>query len=180
MLCLVAQLCPTVCDPMDCNPPGSSVHENSPGKNTRVDCYALLQGILLTQRLNPHLLYLLHCRWILYQLSYQGSASHRLPGTKLLLHLRILATAPAVRNRALPGSWCFEGEIGMQGFWQRGGERNWRQRRKCRTGLAAELVLIHSNRLSCWLSLFQPARCSVAFLCRSWRESPGRQAERVL
>ena len=23
----VAQLCPTLCDPMDCNPPGSSVHE---------------------------------------------------------------------------------------------------------------------------------------------------------
>ena len=21
------QLCPTLCDPMDCNPPGSSVHE---------------------------------------------------------------------------------------------------------------------------------------------------------
>ena len=23
---LIAQLCPTLCDPMDCNPPGSSVH----------------------------------------------------------------------------------------------------------------------------------------------------------
>ena len=26
VLCLVAQLCPTLCDPMDCGPPGSSVH----------------------------------------------------------------------------------------------------------------------------------------------------------
>ena len=26
MLCLVAQLCSTLCDPMDCSPPGSSVH----------------------------------------------------------------------------------------------------------------------------------------------------------
>ena len=26
VLCLVAQLCPTVCDSMDCSPPGSSVH----------------------------------------------------------------------------------------------------------------------------------------------------------
>ena len=26
MLCLVAQLCPTLCDPMDYRPPGSSVH----------------------------------------------------------------------------------------------------------------------------------------------------------
>ena len=25
-LCLVAQLCPTLCDPMDCSPPGSFVH----------------------------------------------------------------------------------------------------------------------------------------------------------
>ena len=24
--CLVAQLCLTLCDPMDCSPPGSSVH----------------------------------------------------------------------------------------------------------------------------------------------------------
>ena len=26
VLCLVAQSCPTLCDPMDCSPPGSSVH----------------------------------------------------------------------------------------------------------------------------------------------------------
>ena len=41
---LVAQLCPTLCDPMDCSPPGSSVHGDSPGKNTGVVCHALLQG----------------------------------------------------------------------------------------------------------------------------------------
>ena len=27
MLCLVTQSCLTLCDPMDCSPPGSSVHE---------------------------------------------------------------------------------------------------------------------------------------------------------
>ena len=26
MLCLVAQLCPTLCNPMDCSPAGFSVH----------------------------------------------------------------------------------------------------------------------------------------------------------
>ena len=31
---LVIQLCLTLCDPMDCSPPGSSVHGDSPGKNT--------------------------------------------------------------------------------------------------------------------------------------------------
>ena len=36
---------------------------DSPGKNTRVGCHALRQGIFPTQRLNPGLL---HCRWILY------------------------------------------------------------------------------------------------------------------
>ena len=30
---------------MDCSPPGSSVHQDSPGKNTGVGCHALLQGI---------------------------------------------------------------------------------------------------------------------------------------
>ena len=28
------QSCPTLCDPMDCSPPGSAVHGDSPGKNT--------------------------------------------------------------------------------------------------------------------------------------------------
>ena len=46
---------PTLCIPMDCNPPGSSVR-GSPAKNTGVDCHALLHGIFLTQGLNPCLL----------------------------------------------------------------------------------------------------------------------------
>ena len=41
---LVTQLCPTLCDPMGCSPPGSSVHGGSPGKNTGVGCHALIQG----------------------------------------------------------------------------------------------------------------------------------------
>ena len=60
MLCLVAQSCPTLCNPMDCSPPGSSVHGDSPGRNTGVGCHALLQGIFPTQGWNPGLL---HCRW---------------------------------------------------------------------------------------------------------------------
>ena len=36
VLCLVTQSCPTLCDPMDCSLPGSSVHGDSPGKNTAV------------------------------------------------------------------------------------------------------------------------------------------------
>ena len=70
VLRLVAQSRPTLCDPMDCSPPGSSVHGDSPGKNTGVGCHALLQGIFLTQESNWGLP---HYRRILYQLSYQGS-----------------------------------------------------------------------------------------------------------
>ena len=43
---------------------------NSPGQNTGVDSLSLLQGIFPTQGLNPGLP---HCRWILYQLSYEGN-----------------------------------------------------------------------------------------------------------
>ena len=54
------QLCPTLFDPMDCSPPGSSIHGNSPGKNTGVGCHALLQGIFPTKESNLSLLHLLH------------------------------------------------------------------------------------------------------------------------
>ena len=39
---------------------------DSPSKNTGVGCHALLQGIFLTQGSNLNLLWLLHCRQILY------------------------------------------------------------------------------------------------------------------
>ena len=42
-VCSVAQLCPTLCNPTDCSPPGSCVHGIFPGKNTRVGCHFLLQ-----------------------------------------------------------------------------------------------------------------------------------------
>ena len=71
VLCLVTQSSPTLCDPLDCSPPGTSVHGDSLGKNTGVSCHVLLQGIFPIQGLNPGLL---HCRWIFYHLSYQGSS----------------------------------------------------------------------------------------------------------
>ena len=70
VLCLVAQSCLSLC-----NPPESSVHGDSPRKNTGVGCHGLLQGIFPTQVSNPGLL---HFRRILYQLSYQGSPNPEL------------------------------------------------------------------------------------------------------
>ena len=62
-MCLSAkslQSCSTLCNPMDCSPPGSSVHGDSPDKNTGVGYHALLQGIFPTQGSNLNLLCLLH------------------------------------------------------------------------------------------------------------------------
>ena len=105
VLCLVVQSCLTLCNPMDCSPPGSSVHgirqakilerlampssrglpkpgikPRSPtlqadslpsetprySKNIGIGILSLLQGIFLSYESNRGLL---HCRWILYQLS---------------------------------------------------------------------------------------------------------------
>ena len=112
MKMLVTQSCPTLCNPMDFSPPGSSVHGilqarilewivipfsrgsswprdrtqvscitdgfyqlsyQGRSKNTEVVSLSLLQRIFLIQESNQGLL---HCRWIIYQLSYQGSPQH--------------------------------------------------------------------------------------------------------
>ena len=54
---------------------------DSPGKNNGVSCHALLQGIFLTQELNPGLL---HCSQILYQLNSNTLATW----CKELTHLK--------------------------------------------------------------------------------------------
>ena len=71
--------CLTLCDPMDCSLPGSSVHGIL---QARMGCHFLLQSISLTQESNPGLQ---HCRQILYQLSYTGSPTL----TYTLIHLRL-------------------------------------------------------------------------------------------
>ena len=48
MKVLVAQ-CPPLCDPMDCSPPGSSVHGILQARRLEVGSHSLLQRILLTQ-----------------------------------------------------------------------------------------------------------------------------------
>ena len=55
---------------MDCSPPGSSIPENSPGKNMGMSGQALLRDIFPTQGFNPGLP---HYRQILYHLSHQES-----------------------------------------------------------------------------------------------------------
>ena len=71
LLCVsVTQSRPTLCDPMDCSPPGSSVRGILQARVLEWVAISLLQGILPTQRLNPGLL---HCGQIPYQLSARAA-----------------------------------------------------------------------------------------------------------
>ena len=67
--CLVAQLCPTLCDPVDCSSPGSS-SLGFPRQEYWSGSPFPCDGIFLTQGLN---LGPLHCRQFLYHRSHQQS-----------------------------------------------------------------------------------------------------------
>ena len=70
---LVAQSCPTLCEPMDCSLPGSSVHGIFQARILEWIAISFSRGIFPTQGLNRGLP---HCRQILYHLSHQGSPIH--------------------------------------------------------------------------------------------------------
>ena len=63
----VAESCPTVCDPLDFSPPGSSAHGILQARVLEWGCHFLLWGIVLTLGWK---LRLLHHRQILYHLSH--------------------------------------------------------------------------------------------------------------
>ena len=67
---LVAQLSVILCDPMDCSPPGSSVHGILQARILEFVAIPFSKGIFLTQGLNPDLP---HCRQILHSPNHQGS-----------------------------------------------------------------------------------------------------------
>ena len=54
---LVTQSCPTLCSPMDGNLPGSCVHGVLQARILEWVAISFLQGIFLTQVLNPYLLH---------------------------------------------------------------------------------------------------------------------------
>ena len=79
-LCCVffcAWSCPTLCD---CSLPYSSVHGNSPGRNTGVGCHAFLEGIFQSQGSNPGLP---HCRQILYWSGSPFPSPGELPNSEI-------------------------------------------------------------------------------------------------
>ena len=70
-LVMVSQSRLTLCDPVDCSPPGSPVHGILQAR--MLEWVALFQGIFLTWGWNPHHRHLLHYRQIFYPLSHLGS-----------------------------------------------------------------------------------------------------------
>ena len=73
-VCSVAQLCPVLCDPMDCNPSGTSIHRISQARTWNVLPFPS-PGDLLdpTQGSNPHLLSLLLWQVVSSPLSHLGN-----------------------------------------------------------------------------------------------------------
>ena len=71
-VCSVFQLCPSLCNPMNCTLPGSSVHGVFWARILEWGCQFLLQVIFPTQGLNLHLLCLLHWQANSLPLSHLG------------------------------------------------------------------------------------------------------------
>ena len=67
---------------------------DSQGKNTGVGCHIVLQGIFLTQELNPGLLCFLHCKQILYPLSHWGSPKNPMNSMKRQKDMTMKYEAP--------------------------------------------------------------------------------------
>ena len=86
-MCLIAQSCLTLCDPMDCNPPGSSVQGLLQASILDWVAMPSSRGIFSTQGSNPCLLHLLHYRWILYH-GATGEAPKEFPVMPLLCRQR--------------------------------------------------------------------------------------------
>ena len=72
------------------------MHGDSPGRYPGVGCYALLQGIFLTQGWNPRLLCPLPIRWILYLQSHWGSPRCRVSAAAAAA-AKLLQSCPTVR-----------------------------------------------------------------------------------
>ena len=67
------QSCPTLCEPMDCSPPGSSIHWISQARVLEWVTISFSRASSRPRDLDPHLLCLLMGRQLVYHLHHLGN-----------------------------------------------------------------------------------------------------------
>ena len=96
-LCVCAQSCPTLCDFMNCSPPGVSVHGIFQASILEWVAISFSRGSFwLTQGSNPGFP---HCRQMLYRLSHREAPKHKI-SVQLLSRVRLFATQWTISHQA--------------------------------------------------------------------------------
>ena len=91
------------CDPMDCSPPGSSVHGILQARILECVAIPFSRGSSLTQESNPGLL---HCRKILYQVSYEGRGGYLQSNwISIFIPISIIPQQPIIQGSPTSGPW---------------------------------------------------------------------------
>ena len=103
----VAQSCPSLCDPMDCSLPGSSVHGIVHARVLEWVAISFSRGIFLTQGLNLRLLRLPHCRLTLYPWPHLLRYVTLIPSTEQTGNKGLMT--PTLEMRQLRGRWFSQG-----------------------------------------------------------------------
>ena len=100
---LVTQLSPTLCEPMDCSPPSSSVRGILQARILGVSCSSLLQGIFPTQGFNPGLL---NCKqigtfWATMEAQFQSNVTWSFLSSLIPIFKSVFSL------RESPGPWWY-------------------------------------------------------------------------
>ena len=128
VLCLVTQWCPTLCDPIDCSLPSSSIHGIFQARILEWVSISFFRGSSQLRGRTHILLHLLHCRWILYHWAtaeafaqilaplFSGNESfnsHRIPLCLSFLSLMNTLTKPTPLSYSKWDNTC-ERKLGNQ------------------------------------------------------------------
>ena len=119
--CLLSRFsCVRLCDPIDCSPPGSSVHGNSPGKNTGVGCGALLQGIFPTQESTPCFLCLLHWQMGSLPAAPRGNPKRYHRTHQVFRKATVSFVSPSPKSSLSPAPCCLISRLSPHHSWSSG------------------------------------------------------------
>ena len=154
---LVAQSCPTLCNPTGWRSPGSSVHGDSPGKNTGGGCRA---GDLPNPGIEPRFSHI--AGKILYRLGHQGGQDINTYMHYFCLSLILTAPGKLWKMDLLPADFLWalgQGRAPLPGFGATQGLRG--------VGVVGEgsYIRAFTMLLSTQGNVYRNVQCS--FACRS-------------